>query len=69
MATAIPPRAAEVASNRPVRQKLLGSESAEVEPEAWSIGGGPVLCEGNLRKGTDDLRRKMTEKVFGETYF
>ena len=52
MATAIPPRAAEVASKRPVRQKFRGSEAAGAQPGAWSIGIGPVLNGGNLRKGT-----------------
>jgi len=52
MATAIPPRAAEVASKRPVRQKFLCSEAAGAQPGAWSIGTGPVLWRGKLRKGT-----------------
>jgi hypothetical protein len=52
MATAIPPRAAEVASSRPVRQKFLRSGGGGAQPGAWSIGTGPVLYKGNLRKGT-----------------
>jgi hypothetical protein len=52
MATAIPPRAAEVASNRPVRQKLLYSEAIGASADAWFIGIGPDLSWGNWRKGT-----------------
>ena len=70
MATAIPPRAAEVASNRPVRQKFLCSEAAGAQPGARSIGTGPVLFMGNLRKGTvtweEKWRKKCLEKLIFE---
>jgi hypothetical protein len=52
MATAIPPRAAEVASKRPVRQKFLCSAAGGAHPGAWSMGMGSVLDVVNLRKGT-----------------
>jgi hypothetical protein len=52
MATAIPPRAAEVASNRPVRQRLLCSEAGGAQPGASSMGIGSLLNGVNLRKGT-----------------
>ena len=48
MATAIPPSAAEVASNRPVRQKFLSG----AQLDAWSMGIGSVRDGVNLRKGT-----------------
>jgi len=43
MATAIPPRAAEVASKRPVRQKFLCSEAGGTSwmPGLWGL----VHCE------------------------
>jgi hypothetical protein len=64
MATAIPPRAAEVASNSPRRQKLLwrGVDGGS------STSLGPVLGVANLRRGTDDLR-KIKKNFVGETYF
>jgi hypothetical protein len=46
MATAIPPKAAEVASSRPVRQKAVpwvGAGSAGFVPRFWSMGMGPVV--------------------------
>jgi hypothetical protein len=48
MATAIPPKAAEVARRRLVRQKFRGSDG-------WassSTSTGPALNLTNLRKGT-----------------
>ena len=48
MATAIPPRAAEVANRRLVRQKFPGSGGW-----TWfSTSTGPALKLTNLRKGT-----------------
>jgi hypothetical protein len=48
MATAMPPRAAEVASSRLVRQKFFGSGGGAVSLTST----GPVLKAANLRKGT-----------------
>jgi hypothetical protein len=48
MATAIPPRAAEVANKRLVRQKFLGSGGCS----GFSTSTGPALNGTNLRKGT-----------------
>jgi hypothetical protein len=69
MATAIPPRAAEVTSNRPVRQKFLRSGRGGAQPGAWSIGTGSVLYKGNLRKGTGTWSGRLKKKLVGETYF
>ena len=49
MATAIPPNAADVASRRPVRQRLLCSGGSPLS--RWSIGSGRELV--NLRIGMD----------------
>jgi hypothetical protein len=48
MATAMPPRAAEVANKRLVRQKFLGSGGCC----GFSTSTGPALKGTNLRKGT-----------------
>jgi hypothetical protein len=48
MATAMPPRAAEVANKRLVRQKFLGSGGCS----GFSTSTGPALKGTNLRKGT-----------------
>jgi hypothetical protein len=61
MATAIPPRAAEVASKRPVRQKFPCSEAGGTQLDAWSMGIGSVRNGINLRKGTSDLQKKNNE--------
>jgi len=43
---------AEVASNRPVRQKFLWSGAGGTRPDAWSVGIGSVRNGVNLRNGT-----------------
>ena len=55
MATAIPPRAAEVASNRPVRQ-IFRCCCAGTEPldSAFGLKG---MGKENLRKGMDNLKK------------
>jgi hypothetical protein len=52
IATAIPPRAAEVASNNPVRQKFFCSGAGGIQPDAWSMGIGSLRKGINFRKGT-----------------
>jgi hypothetical protein len=69
MATAIPPRAAEVASKRPVRQKFPCSEAGGTQLDAWSMGIGSVRSGINLRKGTSDLQKKIAKMDHGATYF
>jgi hypothetical protein len=68
MATAIPPRAAEVASKRPVRQKFLCSE-AGAQPSASSIGTGRALGAGNLRKGTMTWEKKQRKNCLEKLIF
>lgn len=68
MATAIPPKAAEVASNRPVRQKFLCSGAGGTQPDAWSMGMGSVRNGVNLRKGTVTWE-KLAKMEPAETYF
>ena len=51
MATAMPPRAAEVARRRPVRQRFRGSETGCES----STSIGPDLKLANFRMGTDFL--------------
>jgi hypothetical protein len=43
---------AEVASNRPVRQKFLWLGAGGTLPDAWSVGISSVRNGVNLRKGT-----------------
>jgi hypothetical protein len=61
MATAIPPRAAEVASNKVVRQKLLSV--AGVRSTAASSTGRELLVSifglGKTRRGIGELIKKM----------
>jgi hypothetical protein len=61
IATAIPPKAAEVAINRPERQKLRcsGTEGSSSGP---SKSEGETTSKRNLRSGMDDLEKKMWEK-------
>jgi hypothetical protein len=70
MATAIPPKAAEVTSNRPERQKLRRSGAEWLLSEArlnaggsvQSIFGAETIGMRNLRKGRrgmDELMKKM----------
>jgi hypothetical protein len=66
MATAIPPRAAEVANNRLVRQKFFGSGGLA----GFSTSTGPALNETNLRKGTGDRNFILrTASMFLKTRF
>ena len=57
IARAIPPRAAEVASNKPVRQIFRCSGVRPLQPGPSSIGTGSVLNGENLRKGTMTLKK------------
>jgi hypothetical protein len=57
MATAIPPNAAEVASKRPVRQKLLCSGAS-------STSTGPGLKAEISRKGTSDLKKSEEGSLY-----
>jgi len=61
MATAIPPKAAEVASKSPERQKFCrsGAEWLSCGDSSWE---GETNSKRNLRSGMDDLARKMWEK-------
>ena len=67
MATAIPPRAAEVIINRPERQTLHRSGAQWLSSEAPLGVGGSVQSifaaetagMRNLRKGMDEWMRKM----------
>ena len=61
MATAIPPQAAEVASNRPERQKLRRSGSERLSSGVSGLEG-ETTSKRNLRSGMDDLEKKMWEK-------
>jgi len=62
MATAIPPKAAEVASKRPVRQKFLCSEAGGTQLDAWSMGIGSLRNGVNLRKGTVTWEKQKTSE-------
>jgi hypothetical protein len=63
MATAIPPKAAELASKRLVRQRLRrcggGSEALDCSVDLKGMGDRKAMGMDNLRKGMDDLIRKM----------
>jgi hypothetical protein len=60
MATAMPPRAAEVANKRLVRQKFFGSGGCS----GPSTSTGPALKGTNLRKGTG-YRLNFENRVYG----
>ena len=67
MATAIPPKAAELASNRLVRQRFRrcsgGTEAMDSSFDRKGMG------MGNLRKGMDDLIKKcMEERFWGKLF-
>jgi hypothetical protein len=61
MATAIPPKAAEVASNKPERQKFRCSGSAWLSSGASALGG-ETTSKRNLRSGMDDLGKEKCRK-------
>jgi hypothetical protein len=61
MATAIPPRAAEVASNRLVRQKLRCSGEGR-SPEAGSLGTESVLSIFGLGKERNGMKDPENQK-------
>jgi hypothetical protein len=70
MATAIPPRAAEVVSSNPVRQKFRRAGAEGVSPSTSPDGGGTVLSifaveaigMRGLRYGMEDPIRLIWEK-------
>ena len=65
MATAIPPQAAEVASNRPERQKLRRAGSGRLSSGASSLEG-ETTSKRNLRSGMDEPYKKNAGKESAE---
>jgi hypothetical protein len=63
MATAIPPKAAELASNRLLRQRFRrcggGRDAFDFCGDLKGIGGLKGMGMDNFRKGMDDLIRKV----------
>jgi hypothetical protein len=73
MATAIPPKAAELASKRLVRQRFRccggGTEALDGSVDLAAMGDRKGMGRDNLRKGMDDLIRKMYGRgVLRETF-
>jgi hypothetical protein len=68
MATAIPPKAAEVAIKRPERQRFRrsGWEGLSSGASAWVAG---TRSKRNLRSGMGQLSKKYGKRVLRETYF
>jgi hypothetical protein len=74
MATAIPPKAAELASKRLVRQRFGrcggGTEAVDSCVVLKGMGDRKAMGMDNLRKGMDDLIRKMCGRgVLRETFW
>jgi hypothetical protein len=73
MATAIPPKAAELASKRLARQRFWrccgGTEALDGSVDLTGMGDRNGMGMDNLRKGMDDLIRKMYGRgVLRETF-
>jgi hypothetical protein len=64
IATAIPPKAAELASNRLVRQRFRGCGGG-TEASTFDLKG---MGMDNLRKGMGDLIKNVWERVLRETF-